>query len=64
MAVRERVAGPTPRISGRGGSAHPRFRPLRGFLQRGLPEQSVVERLTWAAFVAGLLWLAIWWALS
>ena len=64
MAVRERVAGPTPRISGRGGSARARLQPLRGFLRRGLLEQSVVERLTWAAFVAGLLWLAIWWALS
>jgi hypothetical protein len=42
----------------------PRLRPLRGFLQRGLLEQSVAERLVKAAIAAGLLWLAIWWALS
>jgi len=64
MAVREYAAEPPPRISGRGRSARARLQPLRGFLRRGLLEQSVVERLTWAAFVAGLLWLAIWWALS
>jgi hypothetical protein len=39
-------------------------RPLPGFLQRGLLEQSVPERLAWAAIAAILLWLAIWWALS
>lgn len=44
--------------------APPSFRPLRGFLQRGLLEQGVAERLAKAAFAAGLLWLAIWWALS
>ena len=38
--------------------------PLRGFLHRGLLEQSVAERLVWAAIGAILLWLAIWWALS
>jgi hypothetical protein len=42
----------------------PSFRPLRGSLQRGLLEQSVAERLAKAAIAAGLLWLAIWWALS
>jgi hypothetical protein len=40
------------------------FRPFRGFLQHDLLEQSVAERLAWAAIAAGLLWLAIWWALS
>jgi hypothetical protein len=64
MAVREYAAEPPPQISGRGGSARANLRPLRGFLWRGLLEQSVAERLAWAAFVAGLLWLAIWWALS
>ena len=44
--------------------ARPSFRPVRGFLQRGLLEQSVAERLVKAAIAAGLLWLAIWWALS
>ena len=44
--------------------ARPRFRPLGGLLQRGLIEQSVAERLAWAAIAAALLWLAIWWALS
>ena len=44
--------------------ARPSFRPLRGFLQHDLIEQSVAERLAWAAIAAGLLWLAIWWALS
>jgi len=44
--------------------ARPSLRPVRGFLQRGLLEQSVTERLAWATIVAGLLWLAIWWALS
>ena len=42
----------------------PSVRPLRGFLHRGLLEQSVAERLARAAIAAGLLWLAIWWALS
>jgi hypothetical protein len=44
--------------------ARPSLRPVRSFLQRGLLEQSVAERLGWAAIAAGLLWLAIWWALS
>jgi len=44
--------------------ARPSFRPFRGFLQHDLLEQSVAERLAWAAIAAGLLWLAIWWALS
>ena len=44
--------------------ARPSFRPVRGFLQRGLLEQSVAERLVKAAIASGLLWLAIWWALS
>ena len=44
--------------------ARPRLHPLRGFVRRGLLEQSVVERLAWAAIAAALLWLAIWWALS
>ena len=38
--------------------------PLPSFLQRGLLEQSVAERLTWAVIAAALLWLAIWWALT
>jgi hypothetical protein len=40
------------------------FRPLRGFFQRGLIEQSIAERLVKAAIAAGLLWLAIWSVLS
>jgi hypothetical protein len=44
--------------------ARPSFGSLRGLLQRGLLEQSVAERLGWVAIAAGLLWLAIWWALS
>jgi hypothetical protein len=40
------------------------FRPFPSFLQRGLLEQSVAERLAWAVIAAALLWLAIWWALS
>jgi hypothetical protein len=44
--------------------ARPNFRPLRGFLQRGLLEQSIAERLAWALSAAILLWLAICWALS
>jgi hypothetical protein len=43
--------------------ARPSFQPLASFLQRGLLEQSVVERLALALIAAGLLWLAIWWAL-
>jgi hypothetical protein len=43
--------------------AGPSLRPLRGFFRRGLLEQSVAERLAWAAIAAILLWLAIWWAL-
>jgi hypothetical protein len=42
----------------------PGFRSLRISLHRGLLEQSIAERLAWAAIAAGLLWLAIWWALS
>ena len=40
------------------------FPALPSFLQRGLLEQSVSERLIWALIAAALLWLAIWWALS
>jgi hypothetical protein len=49
-----------------GPSFRPRlgFRPVRVFLQRGLFEQSVAERLVWAAIASCMLWLAIWWALS
>ena len=35
-----------------------------GVLDRDLIEQSAVERLARAAFAAGLLWVAIAWALS
>jgi hypothetical protein len=42
----------------------PSLRPLRGVFRRGLLEQSVAERLAWAAIASILLWLAIWWALS
>jgi hypothetical protein len=45
-------------------TAGPSLRPVRVFLQRGLFEQSVAERLVWAAIASCLLWLAIWWALS
>jgi hypothetical protein len=37
---------------------------LRDVLERGLIAQSAAERLVKALFAAGLLWLAIWWALS
>jgi len=37
---------------------------LRTVLERDLIEQSVVQRLTKAAFAACVLWLAIWWALA
>jgi len=37
---------------------------VREFLFRDLIEQSAIERLARAAFVAGLLWVAIAWALS
>ena len=37
---------------------------LRGVLERDLIAQSAAERLVKALFAAGLLWLAIWWALS
>ena len=37
---------------------------LGGVFERGLIEQSAAERLVRAVFAAGLLWLAIWWALS
>jgi hypothetical protein len=44
--------------------ARPIHRSLRAVLARDLIEQGVGERLTKAVFAAGLLWLAIWWALS
>ena len=44
--------------------ARPRLHSFRGFLRRGLLEQSVAERLVRAAIAAGFLWLAIWWALT
>ena len=37
---------------------------VRVGLERDLLEQGVAERLVRAAVVAGLLWLAIWWALA
>ena len=37
---------------------------LQGVLERDLIAQSAAERLVKALFAAGLLWLAIWWALS
>jgi hypothetical protein len=37
---------------------------FRDGLERDLLEQSAAERLVRAAVVAGLLWIAIWWALS
>jgi hypothetical protein len=37
---------------------------LRGVLERDLIAQSSGERLVKALFAAGLLWMAIWWALS
>jgi hypothetical protein len=37
---------------------------LRGALERDLIAQSAAERLLRALFASGLLWLAIWWALS
>jgi hypothetical protein len=37
---------------------------FRAALARDLIEQSVVERLARAALAVGLLWVAIWWALS
>jgi hypothetical protein len=42
----------------------PSFQPLASFLQRGLLEQSIAERLAKAIIAIGFLWLAIWWALS
>jgi hypothetical protein len=36
----------------------------RGWFERDLLEQSITERLARAGFVAVLLWLAIYWALS
>ena len=53
-----------PRRAGATVIARLSFHPIRGFLQRGLLEQSVAERLVKAAIAAALLWLAIWWALS
>jgi hypothetical protein len=44
--------------------ARPVIRRLRGALERDIIEQSAAERLVKALFAAGLLWLAIWWALS
>ena len=37
---------------------------LCGVFVRDLIEQSAAERLVRAGCIAGLLWLAIWWALS
>jgi hypothetical protein len=37
---------------------------FRGTFERDLIEQSAAERLAKAAGIAGLLWLAIWWAVS
>jgi hypothetical protein len=37
---------------------------LREFFGRDLIEQSAIERLSRAVFVASLLWVAIAWALS
>lgn len=37
---------------------------LRCIFERDLFEQSAGERLVKALFPVGLLWLAIWWALS
>ena len=62
MAAPSRAAAPLPRISDP--SVIASFRPLRGFLRRGLLEQSVAERLAWATVATIFLWLAIWWALS
>lgn len=44
--------------------AQPILARVRGVLERNLIEQSAAERVVKAGFVAGLLWLAIWWALS
>lgn len=38
------------------------MQPLRAFFERDLIEQGAGERLARAAFLSGLLWLAIWWA--
>ena len=45
-------------------TARPIIGRFRGVLERDLIEQSAAERLVRALFAAGLLWLAIWWALS
>lgn len=45
-------------------SALERLGPIRGWFERDLLEQSITERLARAGFVAILLWLAIYWALS
>ena len=37
---------------------------FRAALARDLIEQGVAERLARAALAVGLLWVAIWWALS
>jgi hypothetical protein len=37
---------------------------FRDVIERDLIEQSAAERVAKAALIAGLLWLAIWWALS
>jgi hypothetical protein len=44
--------------------ARPTLGSLRVILERDLLAQSAVERLARALFPAGLLWLAIWWALA
>lgn len=49
--------GPVQRWFGRGWFG-------RGWFERDLLEQSVTDRLARAGFVALLLWLAIYWALS
>ena len=49
-------------------SVSPITRPVLGrfrdVIERDLIEQSVAERVAKAALIAGLLWVAIWWALS
>ena len=53
-----------PRCAPVSGISRPLVCRLRVVLERDLIEQSVAERLAKAVFAAGLLWLAIWWALS
>jgi hypothetical protein len=42
----------------------PMLERLRCLFERDLIEQSAIERLARAAFLAGALWLAICWALT